>query len=88
MHAASRCLAAQLLTAELNVANLSSACIVTVHDGINDAKAWLGGVTVDSVAGIAYTGPAGDYHALTSAQRNEALALMNVLAAYNGSGSC
>jgi len=83
-----RCLAAQLLTAELNVANLSSACIVTVHDGINDAKAWLGGVTVDSVAGIAYTGPAGDYHALTSAQRNEALALMNVLAAYNGSGSC
>ena len=82
------CLSAQLLAAELNVANASSSCIVTVHDGINDANAWLMGHTVDGVAGITYTGPPGNYHGLTSAQRNEGLALKNVLVNYNEGGGC
>lgn len=82
------CLAAQLLAAQLNVANGSDSCIVTAHDGTSDAGAWLAGVTVDGVAGITYTGPSGNYHTLTSSQRNEALALENVLTSYNGSGSC
>jgi hypothetical protein len=82
------CLSAQLLTAALNAANASNSCIVTVHDGINDANAWLMGITVDGAAGITYAGPTGDYHGLTSAQRNEALALKNVLVKYNEGGGC
>ncbi|MFL5960257.1 MAG: hypothetical protein ACJ75G_08350 [Gaiellaceae bacterium] len=82
------CLAAQLLAAELNVAHGSDSCIATAHDGTNDASGWLAGLTVDGVAGITYTGPTGNYHGLTVAQRNEALALKGVLLNYNAGGGC
>jgi hypothetical protein len=81
------CLAAQLLGAELNVATgLANQCIVTVKDGIADANNWLKGTSVDAVAGVNYTGPT--TYTLTSAQRNEALALKNVLVNYNQGGGC
>jgi hypothetical protein len=81
------CLAAQLLAAELNVANMPNPCIVTVTDGINDANAFLQGLVVDGVTGIVYTGPTGTYP-LSSAQRNEALVLKDKLANYNQGGGC
>jgi hypothetical protein len=81
------CLAAQLLAAELNVANISNPCINTVHDGINDANSWLSGNTVDGVPGKIYSGP-GTSYTLTTAQRNEALAMKNVLVNYNQGGGC
>jgi hypothetical protein len=81
------CLAAQLLAAELNVANISNPCIVTVTDGINDANAFLEGLTVDGVTGIVYTGPNTSY-TFTGAQRNEALTLKNKLVNYNQGSGC
>jgi hypothetical protein len=82
------CLAAQLLGAELNVANLSNPCIKTVTDGINDANKWLTGQTVDGVTGITYAGPPPASYTLTAAQRNEALTLKNKLVNYNQGGGC
>ena len=81
------CLAAQLLAAELNVANVANSCIVTVADGINDANKFLSGGAADGVTGISYTGPASTY-TLTTAQRNEALVLKNKLVNYNQGGGC
>jgi hypothetical protein len=81
------CLAAQLLAAELNVANVANSCIITVHDGINDANSFLKSGVVDGVTGITYTGPTGSY-TLSAAQRNEALVLKNKLVNYNQGGGC
>jgi hypothetical protein len=81
------CLAAQLLGAELNVANLSKPCIVTVADGINDANSFMKSGTVDGVTGVTYTGPMATY-SLTTAQRNEAIVLKNKLVNYNQGGGC
>jgi hypothetical protein len=82
------CLAAQLLAAELNVATgLSNSCIVSLHDGITDATNWLKGQTVDSVAGVIYVTPSTSY-SLPTVQRNEALALKNVLVNFNQGGGC
>lgn len=69
------------------MANGSNTCIVTVADGINNANAFLSGLTVDGVTGISYTGPASSY-TLTTAQRNEALTLKNKLVNYNQGGGC
>lgn len=81
------CLAAQLLAAELNVADGANSCIVTVADGVNNANSFLSGGAVDGVAGITYNGPASTY-SLTTAQRNEALLLKNKLVNYNQAGGC
>lgn len=70
------CLAAQLLAAELNVANVSNPCIDST---IADANAFL--VT------IGYVGPTGHY-TLTTSQRNSALALKDTLVNYNQGGGC
>ena len=69
------CLAAQLLAAELNVANLASTCANQV---IADANTFL--------TSISYVGPAGNY-ALTAAQRVTAITLKTALDQYNN-GTC
>jgi hypothetical protein len=70
------CLAAQLLAAELNVANVANPCINTT---IASANAFL--------VSINYTGPTGTY-TLTTIQRNTALGLKNTLVNYNQGGGC
>lgn len=70
------CLAAQLLAAELNVANTSNPCINTT---IATANAFL--------VSISYVGPTGTYN-LSTTQRNTALALKNTLVNYNQGGGC
>jgi hypothetical protein len=76
------CLAAQLLAAELNVANNASNCA----DGIiADANTFLSGGTVDGVTGVVYTGP--KTYTVTAAQRAEAISLKTALDMYNN-GTC
>jgi hypothetical protein len=70
------CLAAQLLAAELNVANHSNTCISST---ISAANAFL--------VSVGYTGPTGTY-TLTSAQRTQALTLKTALDTYNNGGGC
>jgi hypothetical protein len=70
------CLAAQLLAAELNVANHSNTCISST---IAAANAFL--------VSVGYTGPTGTY-TLTSAQRTQALTLKTALDTYNNGGGC
>ena len=70
------CLAAQLLAAELNVANGSDTCI---NSTIADANAFL--------VSIGYVGPTGTY-TLTSAQRTQAISLKTALDTYNNGGGC
>lgn len=70
------CLAAQLLAAELNVANVSNTCINTT---IASANTFL--------SGIPYIGPTGTY-SISSTQRSTALSLKNVLVNYNQGGGC
>ena len=76
------CLAGQLLTTKLNLANGNSACI---QPTVSKADAFLSGgmVTVGgvTVTGVTYTGP-GNY-TLTTAQRTVAVALADALDAYN-----
>ena len=82
------CLAAQLLAAELNLANASSPCI---QPTVNKANTFLkaGNVTVSGMTtiGINYVGPSGTY-TLTTKQRAVALALQAALARYNEGTSC
>jgi hypothetical protein len=70
------CLAAQLLAAELNVANVSNPCI---NPTIASANAFL--------VSIGYVGPTGTY-SLTTTQRNTALGLKDTLVNYNQGGGC
>jgi predicted outer membrane repeat protein len=70
------CLAGQLLTAKLNVANGADACIAGT---ITAADTFL--------SGISYAGPTGPY-SLTKAQRKAALALKDTLSAYNNNVGC
>lgn len=76
------CLAGQLLTAKLNVANGNNPCI---QPTIDKADAFLSGGTVTAggvtATGVTYTGP-GTY-TLTSAQRSVALTLALALDKYN-----
>ena len=69
------CLAAQLLAAELNVANVSDpSCISST---ITAANAFL--------VSVGYTGPSGSY-SLSAAQRAQALSLKTTLDNYNNNG--
>jgi hypothetical protein len=77
------CLAGHMLATKLNVANGASHCIDTT---IANADAFLKGQTVQGVTGISYTGPSGTY-TLSTAQRNLAIALKNVMDTYNN-GTC
>jgi hypothetical protein len=70
------CLSAQLLGAELNVANHSFTCITSV---ISQSNAFL--------VSVSYVGPTGKY-TLTTTQRSTALALQQKLATYNQGGGC
>jgi hypothetical protein len=70
------CLAAQLLAAELNVANGANTC---VNATIAAADAFL--------ISINYTGPSASY-TLTSAQRAQAITLKTQLDTYNNGGGC
>ena len=82
------CLAAQLLAAELNLANASNPCI---QQTVNKANTFLSGGTVTvagvTISGILYTGPNGSY-TLTANQRKVVLALKDALDAYNNNKSC
>lgn len=77
------CLAAQLLAAKLNLANNADTCI---QPTVAKADTFLSGGTVTvggvTAAGVVYTGPSGTY-TLTPQQRAIAVALANVLDAYN-----
>jgi hypothetical protein len=82
------CLAAQLLAAELNLANGASPCI---QPTVNKANTFLKGGTVTvsgtTTIGINYVGPSGTY-TLTANQRTVALALQTALTRYNENTSC
>jgi hypothetical protein len=78
------CLAAQLLAAELNVANGADPCANAI---IAKANSFLSGGTVDGVTGINYVGPTGNYSTITAAQRAEAISLKTALDTYNN-GTC
>jgi uncharacterized repeat protein (TIGR01451 family) len=69
------CLAAELLTAKLNLKGGSDACIQTT---VAAADALL--------VGVGYTGP--NSYALTSAQRSQTISLKNALQSYDTAGSC
>jgi hypothetical protein len=86
------CLAAQLLGAELNRANISNSCIDPVIATANTfltnppaTSVTYGGYTANS---INYVGPTGNYSGISSTQRNLALALKNTLVNYNQGGGC
>jgi hypothetical protein len=82
------CLAAQLLAAELNLANAANPCI---QPTVDKANTFLKGGTVTvagtTTAGINYVGPSGTY-ALTAKQRTVAVALQTALDRYNNNTSC
>jgi hypothetical protein len=78
------CLAAQLLAAELNVANGADPCANAI---IAKANSFLSGGTVDGVTGVNYTGPTGNYSTITAAQRAKAISLKTALDTYNN-GTC
>lgn len=82
------CLAAQLLAAELNLANAASPCI---QPTVNKANSFLTGGTVTAggttATGVNYVGPSGTYP-LTTQQRAVALILHAALTAYNENKSC
>src|SRR5439155_3250815 len=82
------CLAGQLLTAELNLANAASPCI---QPTVNKANSFLKGGTVTvsgtTATGINYVGPSGSY-TLNANQRTVAVKLAAALDAYNNSKSC
>jgi hypothetical protein len=86
------CLAAQLLGAELNRANISNSCIDPVIATANTfltnppvTSVTYGGFTANS---INYVGPTGNYSGISSTQRSLALALKNTLVNYNQGGGC
>jgi Prealbumin-like fold domain len=82
------CLAGQLLSAELNLANFASPCI---QPTVNKANSFLKGGTVTvsgkTAAGVNYVGPSGTY-TLNATQRAIAVALSNALNSYNNGTSC
>lgn len=78
------CLAGQLLTVELNLANQSDTCI---QNAVTKANAWLSGTTEDGVPGTTYSGPSATY-TLTQAERTEALTLAAPLENYDSGGGC
>jgi hypothetical protein len=77
------CLAAQLLAAELNLANASDPCI---QPTVTKAEEFLSGGTVTvggvTATGVNYTGPSGTY-TLSASQRAVAETLKNALDRYN-----
>jgi hypothetical protein len=82
------CVAAQLLVAELNVANASDRCI---QPTIDKANAFLRGETI-SVWGIpgtgfVYTGPGGTYNP-TAAQKTKLKDFKSALTGYNAGTDC
>jgi hypothetical protein len=82
------CLAGHLLATKLNLENLSSPCILPV---VQKADAFLKaqGVTYAGITatGVNYAGPFAKY-ALSSAQRNLAIALKSAMDKYNNGGGC
>jgi hypothetical protein len=82
------CLAAQLLAAELNLANAASPCI---QPTVNKANSFLKGGTVTvsgtTATGINYVGPSGTY-TLNANQRTVAVKLAAALDAYNNNKTC
>jgi hypothetical protein len=79
------CLAAQLLGAELNVANGAQPCST-----IALANTFLATMTY-TIKGITYTGyvgPTGNYSGISASERTTALALQTSLTNYNQGGTC
>jgi Big-like domain-containing protein len=74
---AAACLAAQLLAAELNVANGANTCICNT---IHAANVWL--------SGAGYLGPGVKFTFATGYTRAQAITLKTALDIYNNGGSC
>jgi len=71
------CLAGHLLAAKLNVANGANPCITTVI-----------GLADTFLIGIPYTGPTGNYTAIGTVKRNQAITYKNAFDKYNNGGGC